>query len=140
MPNYSHIEIIGHLGRDAESRAAGTDTVVSFSIAVTRKRKDKESTTWFNCAWFGKRATNVMQYLTKGKAILVSGELFEEEYQGKDGTAKKSLKVDVRDVVLLGSKEDAGSTGQVRTAVASAALPTPTHAQSAGNPDDSAPF
>ena len=139
MPNYSSITLVGHLGRDAESRAAGNTTVVKFSIAVTRKRKETETTAWFNCSWFGDRAYKVAQYLTKGKAVLVTGELYEHEYDAKDGTKKKSLEVDVRDVVLLGSKDDAGNTGQVRAAVAPTAIPVPTHAQSTTD-SDSPPF
>lgn len=132
MPNSSIIHLHGHLGRDAESRAAGTTTVVKFSIAVTRKRKETETTAWFNCSWFGDRAYKVAQYLTKGKPLYVVGELYEHEYDAKDGTKKKSLEVDVRDVVLLGSKEDDTRGGQppVRPAVKADLMPVPTHAQS----------
>jgi len=104
MASSSILVIIGHLGKDAECRDAGQSKVVSFSVAVTRKRKDKETTTWFRCDWFGERAVKVMQFLTKGKAVQVVGELYEDEYE-KDGVIKKSLKVDVKDVTLLGGGE-----------------------------------
>lgn len=108
MPNSSVWVGIGHLGKDAECRTAGQHKVVSFSVAVTRKRQGNESTTWFRCDWFGERAVKVVQFLTKGKAVQVCGELYEDVYE-KDGAEKRSLKVDVRDVTLLGGGEKAGS-------------------------------
>jgi single-strand DNA-binding protein len=108
MPNQSTIFLIGHLGRDAESKAVGSTNVVTFTVAYTRKRKDQETTTWFRCQWFGDRATKVVQYLTKGKAICVTGELYQREYE-KDGAKRTSLEIDVRDVTLLGSGEKPAS-------------------------------
>jgi single-strand DNA-binding protein len=104
MSNSSTWIGIGHLGKDAECRTAGQHKVVSFSIAVARKRQGNESTTWFRCDWFGERAVKVVQFLTKGKAVQVVGELYEDTYE-KDGAEKRSLKVDVRDVTLLGGGE-----------------------------------
>lgn len=99
---------IGHLGKDAEVRTAGQHQVVSFSVAVTRKRQGNEQTTWFRCDWFGERAVKVVQFLTKGKAVQVVGELYEDTYE-KDGAEKWSLKVDVRGVTLLGGGEKSAS-------------------------------
>jgi single stranded DNA-binding protein len=129
MPNSSTLVIIGHLGKDAECRTAGQHKVVSFSVAVTRKRQGNESTTWFRCDWFGERAVKVVQFLTKGKAVQVVGELYEDTYE-KDGAEKRSLKVDVRDVTLLGGGET-GATAQAPSRPASPA---------AGSNDDEPPF
>jgi single-stranded DNA-binding protein len=108
MPNSSTWIGIGHLGKDAECRTAGQHKVVSFSVAVTRKRQGNESTTWFRCDWFGERAVKVVQFFLKGKVVQVVGELYEDTYE-KDGAEKKSLKVDVRDVTLLGGGEKAAA-------------------------------
>lgn len=131
MPNFSQIVVAGHLGRDAELKTVGSTQLTAFSIAVTRRRKDTEQTTWFNCQWWGSHAAKVQQYLAKGKAVLVSGELFEREYTTSAGEKKKSLEIDVNDVVLLGSRED------------SAAAPAPSRpaaAKAAAGADDEAPF
>lgn len=101
MPNFSSITIVGHLGRDCEARTVGDKTVVEFSVAVTRKRKDQESTTWFRCQFWGERAAKVSQFLNKGKAVMLQGEAYERTYQ-KDGQDRKSLEVEVRELVLLG--------------------------------------
>jgi single-strand DNA-binding protein len=133
MPNSSTWIGIGHLGKDAEVRDAGQHKVVSFSVAVTRKRQGNESTTWFRCQWFGDRAVRVVQFLTKGKAVQVVGELYEDTYE-KDGAEKRSLKVDVRDVTLLGGGEKNGA------AQAPAARPAPAPAASGGGSDSDPPF
>ena len=130
MPNSSLLVIIGHLGGNAEVRDAGQHKITSFSIAVTRKRKDKESTTWFRCDWFGERAVKVVQFLTKGKAVQVVGELYEDTYE-KDGAEKRSLKVDVRDVTLLGGGEKAA---------AAPAPARPSAPAAGGQGDDEPPF
>jgi single-strand DNA-binding protein len=131
MPNSSTLIIIGHLGKDAEIRDAGQHKVVSFSVAVTRKRQGNESTTWFRCQWFGDRAVKVLQFLTKGKAVQVVGELYEREYD-KDGQMRKSLEVDVRDVTLLGGGE--------KTAPAPAPAPSRPSAPAASSGGEEPPF
>jgi len=106
MPNYSQATIVGHLGRDAETKAVGERTVINFTVAVSRRVKDVESTTWWRVAYWTKSA-NVAQYLTKGTPVLVTGEPYLRDYDGKDGTKKQSLELDAREVKLLGGKQDA---------------------------------
>lgn len=106
MPNMAKCTLIGHLGRDAETKFLPNDrAVVSFSIATTRKRKDSEVTTWWRCQWWGDRAIKVAEYLTKGKAVCVIGDAYMRDYEGKDGGKKQSLEVDVSDLALLGGGE-----------------------------------
>ena len=64
----AQLSIIGNLGRDPEMSYTpdGTATV-KFSVAVTRKTKDKESTTWFNCVAFRKQAETINPYVKKGQ-------------------------------------------------------------------------
>ena len=94
MPNFSHACIVGHLGRDAETKAVGERTVINFSVATTRKAKDAEITTWWRVAYWVK-SDRVSKHLTKGTPVLVSGEAYVREYDGKDGS-KKEVKVLLR--------------------------------------------
>lgn len=71
----------GRIGKDAEVRQAGEHTVTQFSIASTKKFKDKEITTWLNCQkWNAGRLT---EFLTKGTKVEVTGELEIREHEGK---------------------------------------------------------
>ncbi len=106
MPNLSQITIVGHLGRDAKTKDAGTTTVTEFNLAVNARTKGDDSTMWFQCALWGKRGESVAQYLTKGKPILVSGRFAVREYTKKDDSAGYSLEVNVNEIEFLGGRTE----------------------------------
>lgn len=96
----------GNLGRDAKVNQTNTGmSVMNFALAVKTGFGERESTMWVSCTLWGKRAEGgVVQYMTKGQQVAVSGELSMEEYQAKDGTTKTTLKLNVRDLDLIGGK------------------------------------
>ena len=97
----------GNLGRDCDTRhTAAGDAVVSFSVGVKAGFGDKATTTWANCAMFGKRGEAVAQYLKKGTLVGIVGEVNLREYQDKEGQNRYSLDVRVNDLSLLGGKSD----------------------------------
>lgn len=113
MPNYANITIIGHLGRDPETKEFGGNTVTSFSIAVTQKRKGKDNvTTWYNCAAWNKTGQLVQQYLKKGSTAMVTGTPALETYTNKDGVQKSSIKVDVKEIQFLDRKGETAAPGE----------------------------
>lgn len=106
MNNWS---FTGNLGRDAETKYVGESSVTEFSVAVKSGYGDKATTTWAKCAMWGDRGEKVAQYLTKGQAVGIVGELTLREYVKKDGANGASLEVRVSDMTLLGKKGDSGS-------------------------------
>ena len=83
------VVLTGRLVRDAElSYIASTATPkMSFSMAVERayqKDKNNKKVDFINCEMIGKHTENLCQYVTKGKQILVEGELNIDNYE-KDG-------------------------------------------------------
>ena len=106
MNNWS---FTGNLGRDAETKYVGESSVTEFSVAVKSGYGDKATTTWAKCAMWGDRGEKVAQYLTKGQAVGIVGELTLREYVKKDGGNGSSLEVRVNDMTLLGKKGDSGS-------------------------------
>lgn len=115
----NNLTIAGQLGKDAEQRfLANGDAVASFSVADSQG-KDKP-TIWWNCALFGKRAEALTQYLTKGQAVTVSGNVTQREYTDKDGNKRTAMDVRVNDIALQGGKrEEAPRQAATRTAPAS---------------------
>jgi single-strand DNA-binding protein len=107
--------LVGHLGRDAETKfTPGGVSVTSFSVATSRRWKDqqsgewKEETDWSNVTLW--RAENLAQYLTKGKQVYVEGRLQTRSYEDKDG--KKVYRTDVvADEVILLSGGGGGRGG-----------------------------
>lgn len=128
MPNHAHVTICGHLGRDAEAKFTGERCVINFTIAVTRKVKDQESTTWWRVAYWTK-TDKFAQYLKKGTPVLVEGTPYLRDYDKKDGTKGQSLEIDAREVVLLGGKRESDESA-----------PATAPAKPAAVEEDSPPF
>jgi single-strand DNA-binding protein len=108
--------LIGHLGKDAETKfTPGGAAVTSFSVATSRRWKDKDSgewkeeTDWSDVVLW--RSENLANYLTKGKQIYVEGRLRTRNYEDKDGKKVYKTEVIADDVILLGSKGDSGGRG-----------------------------
>lgn len=115
MPYLSKATVMGHLGRDAESKPVGQKTVTSFSIAVSDGTKDKPHTSWFNVeAW--DLPDWLSAGLTKGALVLADGRLKTEEWE-KDGQKQSRVKL-VADsyggVKTFEKKSDEGIVSQPR--------------------------
>lgn len=136
MPNYSHATIIGHIGRDPETRfLPDGKPVCQFSVATTKKMKGADTTTWWRVSAFGRTAEIAQQYLAKGSPVLVAGEPVLREYQAKDGTTKSSLELTADRLTLLGGRDSGGDTTQERPAQTSQSR-APQRAKDAGLPAD----
>ena len=79
-------------------------------FATTRKwtsaeGQPQEKTTWFRVSVFGKQAESCNQYLTKGRLVLVEGEIDASAYTSKtSGEARASLELRARTVRFLGGR------------------------------------
>ena len=100
------LTIAGQLGRDAEVRfLPNGDPVANFSVADSQG-KDKDAI-WWSCQLFGKRAESLAQYLTKGQAVTITGNVSQRKYIDKNGVEKISTDVRVNDIALQGGKREA---------------------------------
>lgn len=105
--------LLGHLGKDAETRftPAGA-SVTSFSLATNRRVKEgeqwRDETDWHNItAW---RVENLAQYLTKGKQVYIEGRLQTRSYDDKDGKKVYRTEIVAEELILLsGQGRDASS-------------------------------
>jgi len=104
----------GNLGRDVEVKYAASGTAIaSFSVPVKSGYGDNEKTSWVRCAIIGKRAEGgLIQYLKKGQLVGISGELSINVYTNKEGVEKTSVEVFVKEIDLLGSKQQASQAPQ----------------------------
>lgn len=109
---YQNTIVVGNLGRDPEMRYTASGTpVTSFSVATTRRWKsaegeDREKTTWFRVSAWGQLAETCNQYLTKGRLVLVEGEVDASAWKGNDGEARATLELRARNVRFLGRRGD----------------------------------
>ena len=93
----NQINLIGYLTADPTTRATSTGkTVTSFTIGVTRSRKDangEKQSDFFRITTWGATADFCGKYLTKGSRVAVTGEVNLNSYNGKDGQTRYSLDV-----------------------------------------------
>lgn len=133
-------KIIGHLGRDPESKKLPSgDTVTNFSVATTEKWKDKtsgeqkEATEWHRISMFGKLAEIAAQYLKKGSLVYVSGKIVTRKYQDKDGKDTYSTEIKADTLKMLGGKQEGSSAPAAPAPAAAPRAPAP-------DVDDDIPF
>ena len=153
------VTLLGHLGKDAETRYTGSQIpVTNFTLATNRRWKDqqtgewKEETDWHNCVVW--RAENLAPHLVKGKQIYLEGRLQTRSYEDKDGNKKYMTEVvaEASSVILLGGRgadaaappmdDDAAQAGPPRAAASrgAGAAAAPAEAASQEISDDDVPF
>ena len=98
-------EFIGRLGKDPEVRyTADSNAICNFSIAVSYKSKDKETTDWVRITAFGKLAGICADYLKKGSQVFVAGRMTTRKWQNKDGVDQYTTEVVADQMQMLGSR------------------------------------
>ncbi len=98
----NQVILMGRLTRDPEQRTTTTGkTIASFSIAVDRGGQD-DTADFFNVTAWEKLGDLVMQYLAKGRRVLVQGRLRQDSWDDKE-TGKKQSRIEVTatDVTFL---------------------------------------
>ena len=113
----NQVILMGRLTRDPEQRTTTTGkNIASFSIAVDRGGQDDQADFFDITAW-ERLADLVMQYLSKGRRVLVQGRLRQDSWDDKE-TGKKQSRIEVvaTDVTFLDGPS--GNAGAAQTAPA----------------------
>ena len=114
----NQVILLGRLTRDPEQRTtASGKNVVSFSIAVDRQSQDDQAD-FFNITAWDKLGDLVMQYLSKGRRILVQGRLRQDSWEDKEtGKRQSRIEVTASDVTFLDgpSGDNSGSAAPKTT-------------------------
>jgi single-strand DNA-binding protein len=98
----NQVILMGRLVRDPEQRTTTTGkTIASFSIAVDRGGQE-DAADFFNVTAWEKLGDLVIQYLAKGRRVLVQGRLRQDSWDDKE-TGKKQSRIEVvaTDVTFL---------------------------------------
>lgn len=99
---------MGNLTRDPELRQTpGGTNVCSFSLALNRSYKGQdgnwqEATDYVDIVAWGPLGERISQYLTKGRACLVTGRLQSRSWE-QDGQKRSKVEVVANDVTFLGN-------------------------------------
>lgn len=94
MSSIAQATIIGNLGKKPEVKQAGERRFARFSLAVNKKAKDAQTTSWFDVVvWDEKKVELLEQYADKGTKLMVSGDLERREYTKQDGSKAYTFEV-----------------------------------------------
>ena len=99
---YNHTGLQGRLTADPELRHTPSGVAItSFRLASDTGRKTKDGqkiTNFIDCVAWRAQAEFVSKYLTKGRLVLVEGELTSRNYEDKDGNHRKATEITVSSV------------------------------------------
>ena len=135
MSSVNKAIVIGHLGRDPETRTFPSgDQVCNVTVATSEKWKDKQSgemreaTEWHRIVFNGKLAEIAAQYLSKGSLVYVEGSIRTRKYT-QDGVEKYATDIRADKMQMLGGKPESQASAKPVA-----------RAQSGGDPDLDIPF
>lgn len=135
------ITLSGNLVRDPEVKVSQSGTeITKFSVAANRRKKNQQgewenTATFFDCTAFGNDGKYVSNYLTKGRKVLVVGDL-EVNVVERDGVTKSYLNVVVKSVEGVDAKPQADQA----PAPAQPATPKPSQAYAKANEESDDDF
>lgn len=85
---YQRVVLIGNLGKDAEHKEAGNQSVTNLNVATTEKWMQdgewKSRTSWHRVQIWGKGAERCKDF-KKGELVLVEGTIQYREYEDDKG-------------------------------------------------------
>ena len=129
MADTNNWVLIGRLTRDAEGKSLPSGTfVANFSIASETGWGDHKKTNFWKVRFFGQGASAIIQWLTKGKQVAISGEAQVDSYVNGAGVEVKETVMIARSVQLLASPQGSSGSG--------ARNPSGTHGEYGDEPED----
>lgn len=112
------VTLIGNLGNDPEVRSTtGGNRVATFSLATSRTWNDasgskQEKTEWHRCVVWNTKTSQladiVERYVKKGDKLYVEGRIEYRQWQDKDGQTRYSTEINVRELIMLSSRQAGG--------------------------------
>ena len=111
------VMLIGHLGKDAETRFTPSGTAVTnFSLATNRRFKNQQTgewqdeTNWHDIVLW--KAEALANYLQKGKQVYIEGRLQTRSWEDQSGNKRYRTEVvaDTGGVILLSGQQGGGAS------------------------------
>ncbi len=114
---YNKVILLGRITQDLELKTTPSGaSVLSFSIAVDRRyqaKGEERKSDFFNCVAWRNEAEFISRYWSKGRPILVEGELQNRSYVDKNGVTKYVTEVIVDRATFTGdSRQNNGGYQQ----------------------------
>lgn len=116
MASLNKVQLLGHLGKDPETKTFDNGgSVTSFTLATQDSYFDKASnqrvalpTQWHNVRIGMPAIGKVAQtYLKKGSQVFIEGTINYRKYQDSTGADRFFTEISVTNMILIGSKASA---------------------------------
>lgn len=126
---YQKTVIVGHLGADPEMRYTPSGVpVTSFRVATNRvwtnqEGERQEKTTWFRVTAWRRLAETCNEYLSKGRLVLVEGDVDASAWTASDGESRATLELTARTVQFLGGRGERAEVGPEEEAIEEGEIP-----------------
>lgn len=106
MANDTEITLVGNLVADPEMKVSTSGTSwARFAVASTPRRYDKSTGQWVDgealfmqCTAWRQLAENVVETLSKGTRVVVTGRLRQHKWETPEGEKRSAFGVDVEDI------------------------------------------
>jgi single-strand DNA-binding protein len=112
MASVNKVIIVGHLGKDPETRySPDGGAITNISVATSEQWKDKasgekqERTEWHRVVAFQRLAEIMGEYLKKGALVYIEGKLQTRKWQDKQGADRYSTEIVAERLQMLGKKD-----------------------------------
>ena len=107
MASFNKVILIGNMCSDPELKQSTSGvSVCSFSIAVNRKMAKNGEVDFINIQTWRQTAEFVAKYFTKGKPILVCGQLQTRSWTDNQGQKRYATEVVADEVSFVGASEE----------------------------------
>jgi len=113
MASLNKVQLIGHLGKDPETRyMPNGDQVTNITVATSEQWTDKatnekrEATEWHRVVFFRRLAEIAGQYLKKGSQVYLEGKLKTRKWQDKEGQDRYTTEIHADSLKMLSKRPD----------------------------------
>lgn len=118
MNDLNRIFLTGRLTADPVFKTVGQSNVSEFTLAVNRRFKTdsdavQQSTEFVPIEAWGNQATAVRDYLSKGRQVLLEGELHINQWEDEKGKHSRPV-VKASNVQFLGNGKPESGTQEVK--------------------------
>lgn len=144
MAGVNKVILVGHLGKDPETRTLeGGTKVTTFSLATTESFKNKDGqridqTEWHSIVLWRGLAEVAEKYLKKGQLVYIEGKLKTRSWE-KDGVKRYTTEIQADNMSMLGGKKD-GPDITPPVEIAQSSAPIADNPLQPAGPTDDLPF
>lgn len=131
MNDTNLVVISGRLTREVETRSVSTGTILCrFDIASNKSIKDKDYGEWkdvpgyYSCIAWAKLAEYISKHATKGRAVLIEGELIFQQWENAEGKRQSKVEINVHKFRFIDGKKSENSGNPVKDGFNGESIPS----------------